>query len=416
MLKGIKFSILFFAIAAFLGAVTDADAKKGGKEKAAELKAALVPCAKVTQPGVLSSCGTDPETIPSNGKVEINKRGDIKISLAGAKPSVTYTAVYLSIDASELSIGTLTTDESGSGKLQIQGVFTVNDVGSGNIILRRDENGDSVAENQYVSGFRVVGEGGEADAEKEDEEEAKYEAGLVPCSQMNKPAIATCGADTLEEGKVEIDSEDGKIEVKVSKAAANATYQVVYRSLDGLTEVAIGTLATDSKGKGSLEEELFALDDVGSGNIILKRDTNGDGIVDALDLDQYVSGFRITETPVKAQKASFKAGLVPCAEINQPGALATCGVDTSFKGFAEINDKGDVKVVVVQAQSSTTYDVVYRSIDGTELPIGTMTTNTAGNGNLEEKKFFALNDAGAGIIVLKSAGLDQLMSGFKVAK
>lgn len=413
MLNGIKFSILFFAIAAFLGAVTDADAKKGGKEKAAELKAALVPCAKVTQPGVLSSCGTDPETIPSNGKVEINKRGDIKISLAGAKPSVTYTAVYLSIDLSELSIGTLTTDASGSGTLQIQGVFTVNDVGSGNIILRRDENMDSVAENQYVSGFRVVGEGGEADKEKEDEEEAKYEAGLVPCSQMNKPAIATCGADTLEEGKVEIDSEDGKIEVKVSKAAANATYQVVYRSLDGSTEVAIGTLATDSKGNGSLEnEELFALDDVGSGNIILKRDTNGDGIF----LDQYVSGFRITETPAKAQKASFKAGLVPCAEINQPGALATCGVDTLFKGFAEINDKGDVKVVVVQAQSSTAYDVVYRSIDGTELPIGTMTTNAAGNGNLEAKKFFALNDAGAGIIVLKSAGLDQLMSGFKVAK
>ncbi len=82
-------------------------------------------------------------------------------------------------------------------------------------------------------------------------------------------------------------------------------------------------------------------------------------------------------------------------------------------GMAEINKKGKVQVKVVTAQPK----VVYRSLTGstmTELTVGTLATNAAGNGNLEVESFFALNDVGSGNIVLERVGSDQFVTGFKV--
>ena len=87
----------------------------------------------------------------------------------------------------------------------------------------------------------------------------------------------------------------------------------------------------------------------------------------------------------------------------------------SLKGFAEIKNSGDLKVVVIGAEPSVTYDVVYRSLDGvTELAVGPLATNPAGNANLEASDFFAAGAVCAGNIVLTRGGLDQFVTGFGV--
>lgn len=115
--------------------------------------------------------------------------------------------------------------------------------------------------------------------------------------------------------------------------------------------------------------------------------------------------------------APFEAGLVRCAEVNQPTPLRNCGTDGLQGGTAEISEVGEVEVTVVMAAPNVTYDVVYRSLDGSsQRPIGQLRTDASGNGYLDTEHFFAPNHIGSGNIVLRRGGFDQFLTGFKVRK
>ncbi len=232
----------------------------------ADFEAGLVRCADVMVPSSLANCGTDPLV---RGEAEIKKQGDIEIAVVGAAPASTYDVVYRSLDAStELPLGTLTTDNSGDGVLRRRGFFPVGTTGAGTIVLKRD------GQDQFLSGF---------DASNAEEE--KFEAGLVRCSEVTQPALLTsCGTDRLLVGKAEIE-EDGEVEVAVVRAEPNQTYDVFYRSPDGSTQVSLGFLATNRAGNGRLKLPNFFLSEIGSGNIVLRR--NGQ--------DQFATGFKVNQ-------------------------------------------------------------------------------------------------------------------------
>jgi len=74
---------------------------------------------------------------------------------------------------------------------------------------------------------------------------------------------------------------DGDVEVRVVGAEPNQTYDVVFRSSDGSTEAPVDVLVTDRTGNGWVKLRSVFFGEIGSGNIVLKR--NGQ--------DQFVTGF-----------------------------------------------------------------------------------------------------------------------------
>ncbi len=367
-----------------------ADAKM---TKGAEVEAGLVRCADVNQPTPPPGCGTDPL---ARGDSHISKSGDVSLAVAGALPSAAYQVAYRSLNGvTELAIGTLSTNATGSGALEKKGFFVLKDTGAGALILKRG------GLDQFMSGFDLAGV-----------EKAELEAGLVRCSEVNQSAaLSTCGTDPLAAGKAEI-GEDGKLEVLLGHASPNVAYEVNFRSVDGTVEHPLATFTTNAGGNGTLElDGAFDATAIGAGNLVLKR--HGDSH------DQFVSGFRVSEHPKpdRADETRFRVALIRCVEVNRPAALAACGIDELFKGLAGINEKGTVGVVLIGAEPQQAYNVVFRALDGTtEIPIGTLTTNRAGNVNWEQKRFFPLGDALSGNIIVKRDGFDQFVTGVKVIK
>src|SRR5262249_21720702 len=85
-------------------------------------------------------------------------------------------------------------------------------------------------------------------------------------------------------------------------------------------------------------------------------------------------------------------------------------------GVGSIDNEGNIEIEVVGGGSNQSYDVAYRSPDGsTSSSLGTLTTGNQGNGALRKNHFFALNKAGTGNIVLSRNGSDQYVTGVNVA-
>ena len=63
------------------------------------------------------------------------------------------------------------------------------------------------------------------------------------------------------------------------------------------------------------------------------------------------------------------------------------------------------------------YDVVFVPFDGgTEVVVGTIRTNPAGNGHVHARDVFEPGTRGVGQIVIKRDGLDQFVTGFRVVR
>jgi hypothetical protein len=244
--------------------------------RGADFEAALVRCADVTQPIPLTNCGTDPLRW---GTASINKQGKVQIKIFAAEPNAVYTAVYRSLNGStERTLTNIRTNTAGNANVELTGFFRPNDVGAGTIILNRD----SLV--QFVTGFIIEA------VEPDEITQPHLEAGLVRCSEVNQPTtLSPCGTDRLLEGRAEVEADvEGisEVEVQVAGAEPNTTYDVIFRSLDATTAVAIGTLTTDGRGRGKLDiEGVFSRGDVGAGNIVLRRN----------DLDQFITGFKVTQ-------------------------------------------------------------------------------------------------------------------------
>jgi len=107
---------------------------------------------------------------------------------------------------------------------------------------------------------------------------------------------------------------------------------------------------------------------------------------------------------------------VRCSEANLP-TLGNCGSDLFSKGFAIIDEKGDVKTHLFGAVPQVDYDVVFVPLDGgTEVMVGTIRTNPAGNGHVHARDVFDPGTRGVGQIVIKRDGLDQFVTGFRVVR
>jgi len=372
---------LLAVIAAFAG-TAEADPPKG-----ADIKAAFVRCADVTYPAPLAACGDDPLT---RGRLEVSRNGDVAATLVGALPSSTYDVILHAASnvtgnvSTALPIAVLATDALGNAAIRWTSVF---DSGQAGIVAFSLNRNGSV---EFVAGFRG---------------EHELNATLVRCEDINTPAsLPACGSDALKSGKAEVDDGDVKVDLT---AEPNTSYTVVFRGLGGGNDSPLGVLFTDKKGKGSVKAKNVVDDEVtGAGNVVLQRD----------GFDQFITGFQsIRKRP--AIVARFQVGLVRCADVNTLAPFTGCGFDQLNKGEAIIDDKGDVNVHVMGAVPRSAYDVVFVGADGTtEVAVGTLTTNPAGNGNLIVRDVFAVGARGVGHIILKRDGADQFVTGFAVSR
>jgi hypothetical protein len=346
----------------------------------AGVEATLVRCADVAFPAPLAGCGTDPL---AGGSIEVNKKGGVEVSFSGAAAGESYDIVLHAPDlGSPLAIGVVTTDGLGNGSLELSSVFGANQTGVVAFTL------DRAGAVQFVAGFRGVGE---------------LEAGLVRCAAVNTPApLANCGTDTLDRGRAEI--EGGNLEVELS-GMPGLTYAVVLRPLGGGADVPLGDLSTNQKGKGSLEVNgLVGFAVAGAGNVVLQRD----------GFDQFITGFMSMQKrqPIVAK---FQVGLLRCADVNTLAPMTDCGFDQLKKGDVRIFEKGDVDVHLFGAVPGATYEVFFVGFDGlTEVLVGALTTNPAGNGHTIVRDFFPVGTFGVGNVIVKRGGVDQFVTGFVV--
>ncbi len=364
--------------------------------KGADASAALVRCADVTVPATLTGCATPGDPL-GNGRVSLGRGGGIRVVLDGAGPSQDYDVVLRSFDGSvELALGVVTTDSAGDGEMNRPSIFDLDQTGLVSIALKR---GGAI---HYVSGFTGL-DGGELTSH------------LVPCAQVNLPvAIIGCGNDVLRAGFVKIDERDVLVTLttgtgKKKDSDNAATYDVVLRGLDSTAETFIGTMTTNDRGIAPPLHltDFFAEGVIGAGHVLLRRQG-------AAEI-QFITAFQSTRRRA-LEPATFHVGMVRCSEANLP-TLTNCGSDLFSKGFAIIDEKGDVKTHLFGAVPGVDYDVVFVPFDTqTELAVGTIHTNPAGNGHVHARDVFEPGTRGVGQVFIKRDGLDQFVTGFRVVR
>ncbi len=170
---------------------------------------------------------------------------------------------------------------------------------------------------------------------------------------MSRARLAGCGSDPLKDGHLDIDSGGGDLSLTVSGAAANASYTIILRGLDGLDSPPLGTLATNSKGSGTLNASAaLAASSVSAAVLVLRR--NG--------VDQALAGFNVT-SKLPPKPALRPRGLVRCLDVNDPDALGNCGTDPLISGSATVNPKGKLSVILNGAGVSTSYEAFFQPIN-----------------------------------------------------
>ena len=75
---------------------------------------------------------------------------------------------------------------------------------------------------------------------------------------------------------------------------------------------------------------------------------------------------------------------------------------------------GGLEIKVRHAAANATYDIVLRPLRGADFPLGTLTTDAAGDAHVERAGVFAPPGKVAGLIVLRRNGADQFVQGFRV--
>ena len=239
---------------------------------------------------------------------------------------------------------------------------------------------------------------------------AFFSAPLVECTQVTKPStLATCAAsqDPLARGVATIDDE-GNLDIVVMGAGSSEMYQAVFRSPDGAASFALGTLTTGAKGSGSISTNLlFSLGKVGAGSVVLTR--NG---------DQYVTGIQVATSGSRNSGPDFHSQFSACKTVNVPAALSNCGTDSFKGGFVEVeSDSGDLTIQINGAAANTTYSVVLRSPNANvELALGSVPTDSKGNGQVATNSAIAFGTIASGTVVAKNGSTDEAFGGFRVTQ
>ena len=365
--------------------------------------APLLECAQVTVPAALSNCGSDPLT---RGVASIDNEGNLDLTLVGAGSAEAYQIVFRSPDGTQsVSLGMVTTGAGGNASKQEDVAFALGKVGAGNIVLTR------TGMDQYVAGIHVSASGAPQSGPDTHLE-------LSACSDVNifTNPLSNCGTDTFKNGTAEFESNSGAIDIQVTGAAANATYAAILRPVTG-TALALGMITTNSRGVGQtpVSTTPIAFSTFASGTVVLTR--NG--------MDQAVGGFRVSVKP--RPRPASTAGLVRCIDVTYPPLslvsgtdvpLSNCGTDPLASGSAVLSVSGTLTVSLVGAAPSSTYTVVFRSIDSSgsaDTPsLLSLTTNASGNARASKTAAIAAGSIGSGDFVVQSGGLDEFVTGFEI--
>ncbi len=211
----------------------------GARSAGAEFNGPLVQCSLVTVPAPVANCGSDPL---GSGSANINNQGDVDVAVHGAGASQQYTVTFVSPDgASSASVGQFTTDNKGNGRMQKNVVFALGKAGAGNLYVSRG------GETQYLTGLSIEPQNGNHAG-------PDFNAQLQVCGDVDVPAaLAGCGGDPLKSGRVHIDAPDGDLNIQVTGAAANQTYDAALVAADG-TSFSLGNFGTNNRGVGQLHK------------------------------------------------------------------------------------------------------------------------------------------------------------------
>ena len=132
-------------------------------------------------------------------------------------------------------------------------------------------------------------------------------------------------------------------------------------------------------------------------------------------------GMAVWLVPGFARAGGFFGPLVQCSAVKSPAKIASCGSDPLNGGGVAIFSDGEVTVTVAGAAPTTQYLIEFAAPDNSALTkIGTLTTNSKGNGNFDKEAAFPLNTVGAGNIVLinngstSEAGKDEFYGGLAI--
>jgi hypothetical protein len=186
-------------------------------------------------------------------------------------------------------------------------------------------------------------------------------------------------------------------------------YQAFYRSPDGSTSLPLGTVTTGAKGNASVSKNLFfAFGKNGAGSVVLTR--NGG--------DQYVTGIQVQTAGATTSGPDFHSQLSACKAVNVPSSLSKCGSDAFKGGFVEVeSDSGDQTIQINGAAANATYAVVLRSPSGgAELSLGSVPTDSKGNGQVVTNNAIAPGTIASGTVVAKNGSADEAFGGFKVTQ
>src|ERR1700683_1543738 len=81
--------------------------------------------------------------------------------------------------------------------------------------------------------------------------------------------------------------------------------------------------------------------------------------------------------------AELVGPLVQCTAVAQPAALTTCAdsQDPLTSGNVVLDNEGNLNISLQGGGAATSYTVIFRSIDGNTISLGTLSTGPGANGS-----------------------------------
>ncbi len=232
----------------------------------------LVRCTDVIVPGTLTNCGSDPLT---SGRVNVeNDDGGLLIHIFGARPSTSYTAIFVSPNGTSIPLGTVgPTNKAGGATLITADVFPAGTVGSGEVVLQ------SGTTNEFVSGFKV---------DQRFVAPKVSASQLVPCGSVTDPVLSTCGSDPLDSGSYSVEA-SGEVSVILNGADPSTNYELFFRPLDDSGDMDTGiAVPTNTLGNAKAHgmPSFLTSGTIASGTFVVKEQSSETE-------DQFVAGFDI---------------------------------------------------------------------------------------------------------------------------
>lgn len=367
-----------------------------GLARAQTFDEALEPCQAVTTPAALTTCAASQDPLKGGGAV-ISDEGDVTVTVIGAATNTMYTITFASnaIPPQTTMIGSLMTNANGNGNFRKDAFFKFGTVGAGNVVLT------SSAGEEFVTGLTVstIGLGTRRD----------FQPGLVRCTDVTVPAaLSGCGSDSLNNGRVFVEEDDGATLIHVGGARPSTSYTALFVSPSG-TSLTLGTVGPTNKAgsatfmQGTPNPEL-PLNTIASGEIVLQSGGT----------NEFESGFKVNQKFVAPKVGA--SSLEPCGSVTNP-VLSNCGSDPLDNGSFKVEAGGQISVTLKGASPSTNYEAWFRPIDdsgdqdtGIALP-----TDANGDSKTGAKKFFTANTIASGTIVIKHStdDFDQFIGGYE---